>query len=157
MTNGEQNKYSARQANEMFEDIEYNDRMQALRGRMDRYKTLFNDLTLVELLFVLVLEVYNFLVATDKLFGTAGALVLLFAVPMAFFVYSKREPYVFLGITLLYLVLIPLGSGMSALLICIFLAALNVVFHVISRGILALKAEEGYPTFAPRRVRNKYM
>lgn len=157
MTNEPENKYTPQQVAEMFEDIEYNERMQAMRGRMDKYKKLFNDLTLVENFFVLTLELYNMLAATDKLFGTAGALLLLAVVPLSFVVYSKREPYVFLIIAVLYLLLIPLGKEKNVAFICLIFAAVNIIFHVISRGILRLKEEEGYPAFAPRSVRNKYM
>lgn len=147
--------YTQQQADEMFADMDYNDKMQENKFRMEHLKERIEIVMLSDLFLSGAMLVYEIYASWQKYSGAMGMLaaIIYFVVTlfMAIVVISKRIPeMIFINVAFLIVLMLVKFSIVS-----LIITLTNVVFYFLIREINEMKKCEDYPTFATRRVRHR--
>ncbi|MGN0634434.1 MAG: hypothetical protein ACI4JW_11285 [Oscillospiraceae bacterium] len=136
---------------EMFEDMEYNDRMSEYIPRLAACKRKFTE-TFYGNTALCVIVLVGAIIDTDNETNFVlllAALIAIFALTTAAVI--KREPLIYFAVSLISVVF---GFIMGSIMLFIMMAV-NVLFYLLTRDIYDVKKLEGYPHFAYKIVRHK--
>lgn len=143
------------QTEEMFEDIEYNNKMIEYRFKFDNIKKRIDASSLSNIFIMgcmLLMEIFSLWNPNNKEIGIGlGFVIFIITVFISSAIIIKRVPELFLILAAIFIV----SELIEFNLIQLILAVMNIAFYLVSREIKEIKKLPGYPKFAPRKIRHK--
>lgn len=143
------------QTEEMFEDIEYNNKMIEYRFKFDNIKKRIDACSLSNIFIMgcmLLMEIFSLWNPNNKEMGIGLAFaIFIITVFISSAIIIKRVPELFLILAAVFII----SEIIEFNLIQLILAVMNIAFYLISREIKEIKKLPGYPEFATRKIRHK--
>lgn len=147
--------YTEDQAREMFEDMEYNDRMTEYKFLYEKFKRRFTECTGASLFLAFFMPLFELMSSWDvpnmELGPGASLAVSAVMVILALAAHVKKLPelYILAGIVLI------LAGIIGGSFVYPIIGVMEIVFYFLTRGMNEVKTLPGYPAFALKQVRGR--